>query len=737
MRATLADLQVSLIPGTPGSIVIDLVNTEAEIDGVAVTVRGIDPAYVSVNPPLLSLFPTTSATVTVTFTVPPSYPSGETPVMVVATSTVDPSRIVEHDVLLHVGEVHSARVDMRPSVVTGGKQARFIAEVRNTGNAADEVRVSAVESSRTLQCRVTPQLQPVLARQTAPFVIDVRGKRPWFGQITPRTIKVLVDTGHEQLETEARFQQKPRIPWGVITALILALIVALWATIFILVISMMRNDSSRSKAVPANWNEHGVQAVPLDLIAASMTGTVRAASTGAPLPRITVTAFRLKPENGAMTSESSGSAATDDDGVYNLTGLLPGNYQLHFSADGYEPAWYPSGADQATAQTITAAPLAQLKNLDMTIAGKPGALRGTIALPPGANPNIPVTITVTAVPQNPNDPVPPPQVVTTTGPFDVSGLPTPGTYSVRVDRPGFDPQTFTVTLDGGASPPIEPDQLLAAPGSVSGTVVTSSGQPLGGVTVTVRGGTTELVSTTPTTGAVGAFTVPNLPTPGTYVLTFEKDGFAAATIALDLTGGASQTGLRAVLQGGVGTVTGMVRDTAGNPLGGVSISATGSSTAATSSLTGGGGTTGPGSYSMTGLRAPGTYTFAFTMAGFEPATIPVTLDGTGALSGVDVVMLASNGGVRGTAMINGVPTSGLSIVLSDGVTKLTTMSSSSPAGGYQFVGVVPGDYTVTVSGTLASTANSAPTLRQTVLQTQVTAGGLATVDIDLAAGAAP
>lgn len=727
MRATLADLHVAIQPGTPASVDVELVNTDAAIDGVAVTVRGIDPAYVRVEPPLLPLFPTTSATVTVTFDVPRTYPAGDTPLMVVATSMVDPDRHVERDVLLHVGEVRDARVEMRPSVVTGGRNGRFVATVHNTGNVGLDARLSASESSRSLECRVTPPVDHLIAGEQASFVIDVGGRRPWFGQVLARSIRVVVETDEDQREVEVRFQQKPRIPWGAITAAILAAIILLWALIFLFVIRWLTSDGSREKAVPKNWNAHGVQEIPIDAIGASMEGTVTAASTGEVLPRITVEAFRIKHTAQGDVPEAAGSAATDDDGAYSLAALLPGSYQLRFSADGYEPLWYPGVADEADADVITVEPLATLQRMDMVLTGKPGGMRGTIPAVPGA-PGGATTVTVTLLPQHPDDPVPEPVTITTDGPFEVSGLTTPGTYSVTVARPGFDPQTAVVTLAGGATPTIQPDQLRAAPGTVSGTVVSSGGVPLGGVTVTLRGGTTELVATTPTAGAVGTFSMSNLPTPGTYVLTFERDGYSSATVALDLGGGESRDGVRAVLNGGVGTVSGVVRDASGNPLGGAVVAASGTTSASTTSVSGGEGA-GPGSYTMTGLVAPGTYTFSFTLTGYEPATIPVTLDATGAMSGVDVVMRASSGSVRGTVYNGPGAVAGAVVQLSDGASGQSTMSSSSPLGGYEFVGVAPGDYTVTASLTIGSDT------RRVVALIHVDAGAVVTTMLDVATGA--
>ena len=112
-------------------------------------------------------------------------------------------------------------------------------------------------------------------------------------------------------------------------------------------------------------------------------------------------------------------------------------------------------------------------------------------------------------------------------------------------------------------------RLGAATGSISGTVRSSDGTPLGNVVVTVTSGDIEREATTPTAGNVGTFLVDGLETPRTYVLTFTREGFSGETIALDLGAGENRTGVDATLIGGTGTVSGTVTDVAGQPLGGV------------------------------------------------------------------------------------------------------------------------------------------------------------------------
>ena len=219
------------------------------------------------------------------------------------------------------------------------------------------------------------------------------------------------------------------------------------------------------------------------------------------------------------------------------------------------------------------------------------------------------------------------------------------------------------------------------------------------MTITLRSGTIERVSSTPTVGNLGAFQIDNLPTPRTYVLTFTRAGYAATTISLDLPAGQSSPPLQVVLVGGSGTVNGTVRDAAGNPLGGVGITVTrGAVKATTTSLTAGDGASGIGSYRISDLPAPGTYTVTFTLAGWSTQTTTVTFAAPGDQPTVDMTMSLSTGTVSGRVTVNGAGRAGLTLTLSDGITPRTSQSATSPSGGYEFAGVPPGTYMLQVTG---------------------------------------
>ena len=152
MRTTLASTRLRIRPGTPTSLDIEVVNTSDVIDGVTATVFGLDAAWVQMSPPVLTLFPESVGRLTLLFDVPTVCPAGDSILLVRISSTVDPSRHVEHDVWLTVDPVEAATLVLRPSVIVGGRTADIDVQVTNLGNVTTEFVIAGLEPTRAVEC---------------------------------------------------------------------------------------------------------------------------------------------------------------------------------------------------------------------------------------------------------------------------------------------------------------------------------------------------------------------------------------------------------------------------------------------------------------------------------------------------------------------------------------------------------------------------------------------------------
>src|SRR4051812_39800192 len=145
MRATLLAHSVRIQPGVPASLDIEVTNTSDVIDGITAEVFGLDPAWVPLVQPVVTLFPDTSGTLTLRFILPTSCAAGESMITVRVFSTIDDSRSEEPPVWITVEPVEAAVLEMRPSLVEGGTHAEMRAVVTNTGNVATEFSITALE----------------------------------------------------------------------------------------------------------------------------------------------------------------------------------------------------------------------------------------------------------------------------------------------------------------------------------------------------------------------------------------------------------------------------------------------------------------------------------------------------------------------------------------------------------------------------------------------------------------
>ena len=230
------------------------------------------------------------------------------------------------------------------------------------------------------------------------------------------------------------------------------------------------------------------------------------------------------------------------------------------------------------------------------------------------------------------------------GQYTVKQLSSPATYSLVFAAKGFLQSEQRVYVDAGQAVVANTVDLSAGLGEIEGTVTGGSGA-LGGVSVTASANGNTFMSATPTVGGVGQFSLPRLPTPATYLLTFSKRGFASRSVAVDLTAGKKITGLQVSLIGGTGTVSGTVVGSGNLPLGGVTVTVGGTAKpASTQTLTAGA----VGSYTISGLPTPGDYSLTFSLAGYTSQTLGVDLSSNGRASGVNAVLTPSVGQIRGT-----------------------------------------------------------------------------------------
>lgn len=324
------------------------------------------------------------------------------------------------------------------------------------------------------------------------------------------------------------------------------------------------------------------------------------------------------------------------------------------------------------------------------------------------------------------------------GSFSFAGVSAPGYYLLTLSKTGYQTQRFIVNAaDLVGAQPMEV-ALQPGNGGMSGNVTGPDGAPIGAATITLTDGTVSLQTSTSSGtsggGTAGSWTVSGLSTPGTYLVSASSPGFGTSSRLVTLGAGGTGTADLTVKPGVaaiVGTVSG--RDSLGRlgGLGGITVTAVGTSRGQQASRTATTVTSGPiGHYQLPDLPIPGDYVVTVSGPGYATQTRSVSLaDGVSSAT-VDVGLTSAEGVVTGTVSGQRQDHSsegglvGVGLTLTGNQQTFKTTTTSAPAGGFRFTGVPPGTYVLT-----ASQYGRAPSAATVV----VTAAGQATASLTLVA----
>ncbi len=267
-----------------------------------------------------------------------------------------------------------------------------------------------------------------------------------------------------------------------------------------------------------------------------------------------------------------------------------------------------------------------------------------------------------------------------------------GQYDVTASATGYTDSTQTnITVTSGQTTTLN-FVLASGKGKISGYVSDTGGQAISGATVTTNSG-----GYSTTSGDGGYYVITNV-SPGTYSVTAEKTDYQSHTeTGVTVTADATTT-VNFNLHSMLGTISGHVRDTSGNPIGSASVYTSTGGYSTTSSS--------DGSYTLTQV-SPGTYSVAATKSGYNPQThTGVQVVGQQTTS-LDFSLSPQPGTITGYVYDqSGSPIAGATVSTNTGGYTTTTASS----GSYTLSGVAAGSYNVTASKTNYSPQSKSATV---------------------------
>ena len=164
MHVIATPMVIELPVGEPAQIAVAITNTSSMIDAYDVDAFGLDPAWMTVTPTRLSLFPDEVGIVEVTVVCLRDVPAGARTIAVHVRSENDRNEFSLAQVDLDVGQRARTSLRVDPVMVTGGSKATFQLIVANDGNATVEERPTGEDPEALLEIAFDPPAVVLRAR---------------------------------------------------------------------------------------------------------------------------------------------------------------------------------------------------------------------------------------------------------------------------------------------------------------------------------------------------------------------------------------------------------------------------------------------------------------------------------------------------------------------------------------------------------------------------------------------
>jgi hypothetical protein len=218
---------------------------------------------------------------------------------------------------------------------------------------------------------------------------------------------------------------------------------------------------------------------------------------------------------GASVGYGGGTATTDGNGNYTLTGVPVGTVQLVASASGFQ---------SATQNVVVNGGATSTANFTLAAGAASGTVTGKITSASSGAIISGATVSWSGGSTTSN----------ASGIYTLTNV-TAGTQNITTVKTGYLPHTLATGVTGGATSTL--NIPIATGGKISLKVVTSGGAAVSGATVTIKGGA---ISTTVSgsSSSTGLFTTNWIPV-GTYTVTVAKSGFTTQSKTASVSSGAT------------------------------------------------------------------------------------------------------------------------------------------------------------------------------------------------------
>jgi hypothetical protein len=732
-----------LDPGRTGLVSVILTNPGPTPSSFTVRLLGLAESWTSEPIVVTDLAPGQSVQVDLPVVLPVGFPPSRQLVGVVAERP--DGAPLRADVTLIVGEPAALTAELDRGRIRGRSTGRFVVRLKNPAPSRARVTLEALNEGGGLEVELPAGIVLVEPGATIEVKGRVRSRSTFTGRsrLLPFAVQVHTEGHSAPIQLQGSFKQRPTVHGSAFRTVAVVTAVAVWIAALGIGLNKLTDDDKDEKGTQiaqdageaaggtsatgggdnggadsatggggASEGERGgdddrpsggigslgrvggtvdasdPSGVTVTIEPVPLAGETVATAQPVNFRRSAVGGKRLASTSAAVQTANRRSTTTDPTGQWAFTGLrTPAYYLVTFTKQGYGTR---SNVVQLTGEDEPEA-------IEVLLEPGTGALSGAIRGPAGPLGAVDVVVSngdlsyATRTPSE-GDPL---------GKWSIDGLPAPGTFLVTASRAGYGTQTTLVTLKPGQRGTGVDLQLAAGVGSITGKVVTAEGG-IGNIAVSVTSadGNTLRESTSLTEGDVGAFNLPDLPIPGTYVVTVAGDGFTTGTQEVALTGSQS---ISIQVERTTSELFGVVRGEGGIGLENVGITVLSdsgrfSTASAADPL---------GAFSLRGIP-PGTFAMTFERFQYAPTTVLVDTLTRGEVRELpDVQMtklspleIKGTGGIQGTLIAGRTPAG-------QGVTGRARLlerdDAASPDdgvdivdGGFEFNGLPPGIYNVSV-----------------------------------------
>lgn len=171
--------RLQLPPGGRATVVVTIGNRSRLVDRFGIAVNGLDPSWLTVQTPVLNLYPDTEGSVTLDVHLPEGHAvhAGLHTVRLEVSSQEEPDGVATAELLLEVLPIGKLELALVPQVVTTRGAARYHVQLTNASNVDYIVELRVTDLDEALEARFEAERFALAPDAREEIVLTVRPKR--------------------------------------------------------------------------------------------------------------------------------------------------------------------------------------------------------------------------------------------------------------------------------------------------------------------------------------------------------------------------------------------------------------------------------------------------------------------------------------------------------------------------------------------------------------------------------